>query len=197
MDRIILKNVNDKPITAELLYDYFKSYKTIPATTYVNGFITTDLLDEFISIAASDDAIVFAIKMYIASIKEKWKPDDIGHEDETKISYENIMHYTEFDEYQEKLIALAHDKTYVLNKLNDGSLFLGALYSVNLKDFTMEEYCSKYYKNFDYFGMYSTNEYVKKSLKREIILNYMKELELLETDEERDQLQHKSPYNFI
>ena len=197
MERIILKGERDKPITAELLYDYFKSYKTIPAITYVNSLVTTDLLDEFVKIAATDDAIVFAIKMYIACIKEKCLTDKDGQLNKTKISYEDIMHYTEFDEYEEKLISLATDKTYVLNKLDDGSLFLGALYSVNLKDLAMEDYCSKYYEDFDFACLYESDYYVRGSLKREIVLNYMKELELLETDEERELLHHKYPFNLI
>lgn len=197
MERIILKGECDKPITAEILYDYFKSYKTIPAITYVNSLVTTDLLDEFVRIAATDDAIVFAIKMYIACIKEKWLNDENGLLNKTKISYEDIMHYTEFDEYEEKLISLATDKTYVLNKLDDGSLFLGALYSNNLKDLAMEDYLSKNYKHFDLACLYESDYYVRVSLKRDIILNYMKELEILETDEEREQLHHKYPYNLI
>ena len=63
IDSMILYN-DPRPITALMIQEYYHKYKTIPAISFMNGLISIDLLKEFIDLEKTDNAIVFAIKLY-------------------------------------------------------------------------------------------------------------------------------------
>lgn len=112
MEKIILQpsyNDIEKPIiTPEILHDYFLKYKTLPINDYVRKFITTDFLIDFVKLEKDNvnDAVMFTIQMlymskYIETYKYSWKLFDINS----------------LGDDGERLLELATDKEYIMNKL--------------------------------------------------------------------------------
>ena len=112
--------LHDKPspVTPYMLQSYYHKYKTIPAVSFMRFQITIDTIKEFIDLEKTDDAVVFAIKLYsmINPFNSFGNSNDKKHYmvwcEENNI--ENI------NSEIRSLLDMSNDYNYVLNCLTNG-----------------------------------------------------------------------------
>ena len=117
IDSMILCD-NPSPVTSHMLQSYYHKYKTIPAVSFMEFQITLDTVKEFIDLEKTDEAVIFAIKLY-SMIKPY---NALGNSCEKK-------HYTVWWEERNienvnseirSLLNMSNDYNYVLNCLTNG-----------------------------------------------------------------------------